>query len=163
MLAGDITTNYYKGIKMARRKTTQLIQAQTPKVYYLVKVRFQRQHGEFSNSSYTYKTTNVNWTKPGSFVIVDSPNTMLTIVKVIDSCKYEDSFDAPSLDSLKDVIGIADLSEFFAKEYLATRKKEILQRLDDIKKSQEERNIYKILAKVSPEAKALVKELESLE
>jgi hypothetical protein len=145
---------------MAKRKSTQLIQAPT---YYLVKVRFQRQGGQYSANSYTYKTTHEEWTKPNLFVVVDSPNTMLTIVKVIESCRYQDSFDAPSLDSLKDILGSADLTEFFAQEYARHRKQEILQRLIDIKKSQEERDIYRILSRVSPEAKALLKELETLE
>lgn len=107
-------------------------------------------------SEYDYMLPNDLEVAKGGFVVVDSPRNGYSVAKVVNIK------DTVSSKATKMVVDVVDDAGYKGRLEAEKKRQDILRRLASIEKKVSEDQKYEFLAKASPEAADLLKQLKDL-
>lgn len=110
----------------------------------------------YNNKLYDFRCYDAN-VKPDDYAVVFSAlNTEPSIVKVVVV------HDIISLKATKDIVQLIDLATHREREAKEARRRELREKLNKLKRSQDEMEVFRYLAANNIEAAMFLKELEDL-
>lgn len=128
----------------------------TVNVVFEFNLRPEKGYAHNANKRYAYLTDDIT-IKEGDMVIVETQDTGLTCVRVVDVHHYQ---KAPS--ATKWVIQKVDMTAHEARQEKIKKAAEITSRLDKALAEKRKMLDYEKIAEGSPEIKALLEELKNL-